>query len=141
MPFKEYESFAEPLALPIGGKTYIIPPVGIRDGLKLTTALAEKDTKLTNEEFSRLLLGSAYDELVAANVPAAAFGRVVATALAEFQGGRATAELMWETGGDPKAIKAQTPEAEATTTPRRASTSGTRTKNPSRSSKSSNSGA
>jgi len=141
MPFKEYEAFVEPLALPIGGRVYVIPPVGIRDGLKLATALEGKDTKLSNEEFSRLLLGAAYDELMEANVPAPAFGRVIATALAEYQGGRATAELMWETGGDPKAIPQRTPAGEATSTPRQVSTNGTRTKKPaSRSPKSSNSG-
>ena len=128
MPFKDFAEFADPLALPINGKTYVVPPIGVQDGINLLLMIEEKKP-LTNEQLGRMLLGAAYDTLMGDNVPADAFQRVIMTALAEFQHGRATAELIWETGGNPKAIQAATtPAAAANTTPRRASGNGTRTK-------------
>lgn len=107
MPFKDYQELAEPLALPINGKTYVIPAVGLADGIKLTEALdPESKTPLPDDEFNRILLGTAYDEMLADNVPGPAVVRASLTALGDFQRGRATAEIMWETGGDPKALTA-----------------------------------
>lgn len=140
--FSDYSEFADPLRLPVNGKVYEIPPVGIRDGLKIT-ASTEQNTPLSNEDFRRTLLGDVYEQLLADNIPGPAFARIVLTALAEFQYGRATAEITWETGGDPKALQAlKTREAEANTTPQPASGSGTSPKTKqSRSRTSSNTGS
>ena len=105
--FKDYQELADPLVLPINGKSYTIPAVGLADGIKLTAALdPESKTPLADDEFNRMLLGTAYDEMLVDNVPGPAVIRASLTALADFQKGRATAEIMWETGGDPKALTA-----------------------------------
>ena len=105
--FKDYQELADPLVLPINGKKYTISAVGLADGIKLTAALdPESKTPLADDEFNRMLLGTAYNEMLADNVPGPAVIRASLTALADFQKGRETAEIMWETGGDPKALTA-----------------------------------
>lgn len=133
--FKDYNEFADPLKLPINGKVYTIPPVGLADGIKLTAAFlgGEDAPVVKDDEFNTILLGPAYDEMLADNVPSVAVVRASLTALADFQRGRATAEILWETGGDPKALTAwveansnraqRRAKTAASTTPRRASTS------------------
>lgn len=133
--FKDYNEFADPLKLPINGKVYTIPAVGLADGIKLTAALTgEKDAPtIPDAEFNRILLGAAYEEMLTDNVPGPAVVRASLTALADFQKGRATAEILWETGGDPKALTAwmeansnraqRRAKTAASMTPRRASTS------------------
>lgn len=107
MPFKDYQELADPLVLPIKGKKYTIPAVGLADGIKLTEGLdPESKTPMPDEEFHRILLGTAYDEMLADNIPGPALVRASLAALADFQRGRATAEVLWETGGDPKALTA-----------------------------------
>lgn len=140
--FSDYSEFADPLRLPVNGKTYEIPPIGIATGLRIT-AQTEQKTPLTNEEFRRLLLGDVYDELLADNIPGPAFSRIVLTALAEFQYGRSVAEITWETGGNPKALlDLKTRAVEASSTPQPASGSGTNPKTKrSRSRSSSSSGS
>ena len=138
--FKDYQELADPLVLPINGKSYTVPAVGLADGIKLTAALdPESKTPVTDDEFNRMLLGTAYNEMLADNVPGPAVIRASLTALADFQKGRETAEIMWETGGDPKAltawVKAATNRAQrrstgtgaAKKTPSPASTNGTKT--------------
>lgn len=142
MSFDDFDTFYSPLELPISGRVFTIPPVGIRDGGRLTLILKSDEKRtIDDEEVGRMLLGTAYDEMVEANVAGPAYARVFLTALAEFQGGRAAAEVAWASGGDPKAMPQPTPEGAAATTQRRASTSGTRKKPASRSVKSSNTGA
>lgn len=134
MPFKDYNEIVEPLELPINGKVYRIPPLGLADGIYLTEHLdpKSKSEPMTDEAFRRLLLGDAYEQMLADNVPAGSVRRAALTALADHQSSRAAAEIMWETGGDPKAVQewaaeATTPTstAEEPTTPPQASTSGT----------------
>lgn len=131
--FKDYSELIDPLVLPINGKPYTIPPVGLRDGIKLTAALSgEADAPtIKDDEFNRILLGTAYDELLEDNVPAGSVVRAALVALADFQKGRATAEILWETGADPKALTAwmeansnreqRRAKTGASSTPRRAS--------------------
>jgi hypothetical protein len=139
MAFKDYSEIVESLTLPINGKNYSIPPVGIADGVRLQ-AIFDPDTasEMTDDEFRTILLGDAYDLMLADNIPGNAVARATFTALADFQRGRATAEIMWETGGDPKALEAWTAAntnraqrrsastAVESKTPKAASTSGTK---------------
>lgn len=141
MALKAYEEFAvEPLQFPIGGKVYTLPELPISVGLKLSGAIAGKDEEFaqaTGTDLWKLVLGPLWDDMLADNVPTAAITRAGLTALADYQYGRERAEMVWETGADPKAIRkylqGQEPPQEsskpaaASTTKRRASTSGTRT--------------
>lgn len=142
MPFKDYAELVDPLQLPINGKQYTIPPMGLAEGIELTDQLeaaarGEATPEKPFAEFNRMVLGAAYDDMAADNVPAEAIRRAALTAIADFQRGRAIAEVMWETGGDPKAteqwVKARTNRQErrtkVSTTPRRASGT-TRTRTP-----------
>lgn len=142
MAFKNFEEITTPLVLPIGPKSYTIPSIGIADGNNLIENLApdSKEPPMTNEQFRRITLGTAYDEMIADNVPSLAVALAAQTALVDFQTGRTAAEVFWETGGDPKGMSrmveearealvsaAMTPPAAATTTKRRASGTTTRT--------------
>lgn len=142
MAFKEFEEITTPLVLPIAGKQYTIPSIGVADGIRLTEHLSpdSKEPPMTNEQFRRFVLGTAYDEMIANNAPALAVALAAQTALVDFQTGRTAAEVFWETGGDPKGMSrkvdearaaltaaAMTPPAAAPTTRRRATGSGTKT--------------
>ena len=108
MPLKAYEEFAqEPLAFPVGGKVYTVPPLGFTDGIRLQRVLAGEDDSLTNapaEDGWRLILGPVFDEMVADKVPMEAIARAGFTAMTDFQFGREQAERVWEAGLDPKAL-------------------------------------
>lgn len=140
MAFKDFREFAENLRLPINGKTYDIPPVPARLGIQLLGVAKGDDVPelaaLTGLDLWRALLGSAWDEMVADDVPMSAIARAGLTALADYQQGRAVAEAVWEGGIDPERMAARvaallkdsTPSTttdEASSTRRRASTSGT----------------
>lgn len=130
--FEDYNKLADPLKLPINGKMYTIPEVGAADGIKFTTSVGEEDTAaLSDEEFFTMFLGPAYAEMVADNVPGPAIIRAAMTALADFQRGRATAEVMWATGGDPKAVEQYLTPNRAS---RRSTSTGGAKKTPSRAS-------
>lgn len=131
MPFKDYNEIVEPLELPINGKVYRIPPIGLEEGIRITEGLVPgNDTKFTDEDLYRCTLGTALDEMRSDRVRSQAIYRAALTSLADWQRDRATAEVVWETGSYPKAV---TPPQDTTptstdaepTTPRRASTSGT----------------
>jgi hypothetical protein len=140
MAFKDFREFADPLRLPIDGKTYEVPPVPARLGIQLL-GLAKGDdvpelASLSGMDLWKALLGSAWDEMVADDVPMSAIARAGLTALADYQQGRAVAEVVWEGGIDPERMAARvaailkdsTPSTttdEASSTPRPASTSGT----------------
>lgn len=139
MAFKDFREFAEPLRLPINGKTYDIPPVPARLGISLL-GLAKGDdvpelASLTGMDLWKALLGSAWDEMVADDAPMSAIARAGLTALADYQQGRAVAEAVWEGGISPErmaarvaALQDSTPSKstdEESVTPTRASTSGT----------------
>jgi hypothetical protein len=133
--FKDLEQLIEPLTLPIRGKNYRIAALGALDGIKLAEHLANPaEAPMSDVDFQKLMLGDAYEQMVADNVPAVYIVRAAMTSLADTQGTRGAAEVMWETGGDPKAVEAwqnaqapTTPPAEASTTRRRATGSGTKT--------------
>jgi hypothetical protein len=140
MAFKDFREFADPLRLPINGKTYEVPPVPARLGIQLL-GLAKGDdvpelASLSGMDLWQALLGSAWDEMVADDVPMSAIARAGLVALADYQQGRAVAEVVWEGGIDPERMAAQvaatlkdsTPSTttdEASSTPTQASTSGT----------------
>jgi hypothetical protein len=110
--FADFEQVYEPLVLPINGKEYTIPAVKGIDGLRFNAALATptKDTSdgapevFSDAEFTSMLLGDVYQQMIDDGVPEAAVKRAQLTALADFQVGRDAAEMMWATGGDPKAL-------------------------------------
>lgn len=110
MSLKAYEEFAEePLAFPIGGKIYTVPPLGFEDGIRLQRVLHGDDTSLDGlpvEEGWKLVLGTAWDEMVAAKVPMEALSRAGLAGLADWQYGRKTAETVWEANVSPEALAA-----------------------------------
>jgi len=123
--FEAYEQVArdEFLALPIGGKTYVIPPVGAKDGIRLQVvtdevtdqledpqaAVSAAEKVMTNEEFYRIMLSApVLEQMRADNVPEQAIARAVLTAIADHQNGRAVAEIIWKTGGLPERLAAYT---------------------------------
>lgn len=106
--FDDFESVYEPLRLPVHGKTYEIPPVVAAEGIKFTAAASggEDAPFFSDEDMERMLLGpDLKQQMLDDGVPDAAIKRVLLTALADFQGGRSAAEIMWATGGDPKAMQ------------------------------------
>ena len=142
MPFEDLAQLVEPLALPIRGKTYTLPVVSLEDGILLRSVFDGKpDPSLTDGLVNKILLGDALAEMVADGVSDEWVGRVLLTAMADLKSGRFQAELMWRTGGDPKALdqvvrslapnrkarRASTSTGAAGTTKPPASTSGTRT--------------
>ena len=144
---KAYEELADPLIIPINGKEYTIPPLGAHDGILFTLAsdpanANELDT-LTDDQVNRMFLGDVYDEMIADNVPGEALTRALLAAMADHKSGRLAATMLWETGGDPKAVtdyvktlvqraKRKKPTDKATSTKRQASTSGTTSRKASR---------
>lgn len=144
MPLRAYEEFApEPLGFPIGGKVYTVQPVGYREGLRITEmiqARSTKDEEELNNEFPestedlwRMVLGPAYDEMKADNIPSDALARAGFAAISDFQFGRDVAESVWESGLDPKALAenmtARVQQKDAPdSTPSRSTASGTPTR-------------
>lgn len=114
--FKDFEELVEPLVLPIGGTLYRIPPVNAEDGIRFRLARdSDSETpQLTDAEFFEIFLGDAYEQMLADNIPDTAITRAAQTAHADFERGRSVAEVMWETGADPKAlldfVQANTPK-------------------------------
>lgn len=105
MAFADITEFIEPLALPIAGKTYTVPPLPYDVGLSLTAGPADLIDSMTPDDFRRTFLGSALDAMIADQVPLQYVARAALTALADFQGGRDVAEAMWASGGSPKALE------------------------------------
>jgi hypothetical protein len=133
MAFTDFKDIApDPLTLPINGKNYTIPPVNAADGLKawqwIRDSKKQDGTTATVEDVATLLLGDVNRQLLKDKVSYAALNRVYQTVLADFTNGRATAEAIWETGGDPKAMERtqSAKQAEADTTPTADSTNGTK---------------
>lgn len=141
---RDYDEIAKPLTLPIRGKNYTVAPVSARLGMQMLLAgggearASNAIKSMKTEQFLKELIGPAYDEMLADNVPLAAINRVFLSALADFQLGREAAEVVWETGESPEfraaltaaAVKAEKPKrarstAAATKTPPRVSSSGT----------------
>jgi hypothetical protein len=115
--FKDYNEVRQPLELPINGKTYTIPPVMLDDGIRLTDGLDPKSaTVLTDDEFYRIVLGPAWDEMKADYVTPSAIYLAGLTALADWKTSRAAAEVLWAAGGDPKAMRAPANRAQRRST-------------------------
>lgn len=133
MVFRDLTEIIGPLELPIRGKTYTLPVVKASDGAKVLAALQGKG-ELSDAQLHKILLGAVEAEMAADGVTSFELDRVLWTALADVQKGRAVAEVIWEQGIDPKALTAATnraqrrskPSAAATTTKRPASTSTTK---------------
>lgn len=152
MPFADYYELADPLVLPIRGKAYQIPPATaeavvrwrvysaqlerLRAGEKIVIA---DDQIISDDDFKRMFLGSALEEMLADDIHPAVIEHAATTALADTMAGREAAELVWNSI-DPKASKPGQPPApetdsapststaEASTTSSRARTSGTRSR-------------
>lgn len=122
MGFRDLAEVLDPdLALPIGGKTYRVPPVDAETGLRLQR-LAEHAAKVAKAAESgddadtvalgdddevdlyRQALGSAYDEMVADGVSFAALKVAGITAWLYAAVDAATAEGYWNAAGDPEAL-------------------------------------
>lgn len=144
------------LDLPIRGKTYRVEPPTAAVGAALMNRLAAGvavDAGLTlsdedraqatvggddEDEFARMCLGSAFDEMVVDDLPKPLLDFAVSTAFIAWTMGKDAAVAWWESGGKvPGAgkrpsglprMETQTPRAAATTTPKRASRSGTSAK-------------
>jgi len=146
MALKAYEEFAEePLAFPIGQKVYVVPALSYHKGIRLTRIFTGEDHSLDGklaEEGWKLVMGAAWDEMAADDVPMDAMARAGLAALSDFQFGREAAERVWESNISPEALAAAvaanrkerrtkpTPSKRAVAgakTRTRASTSGTRT--------------
>ena len=124
MALKPYEQVApEGLVFPIGGKTYAAPPISLKVGALLATAMEGGAAETLAEESRSLwqmVLGPVYDEMLADDVPAEAVGRAGFCVLVDFQAGREAAERVWESGIDPEARaakKAASRVADSTTSP------------------------
>lgn len=108
MAFKDITQIITPLQLPIAGKTYTVPPVGYADGLRMQAALLpDAEDTISDEEFLQIFLGPALEQLRADDVPPQYVTRAAMAAHTEWAtGSRSTAEVMWETGGDPLELEA-----------------------------------
>ena len=110
MPLKAYEEFAqEPLAFPIGSKVYTVPPLGFTDGILLQRLIGGESDEFNDrpvEDGWKLILGAAFEQMVADKVPMEAIARAGFTAMTDFQFGREAAERVWESRLDPKALTA-----------------------------------
>lgn len=104
MAFKEYFDLVPRLELPIRGKTYEIPPVSFED-LARWRAYREKVAagktiakakQITDDEFTRLFLGSVRDDMVADGASWRAVVHAAATAMADAEQGREVAERVWD---------------------------------------------
>ncbi|MER6505900.1 hypothetical protein ABT158_03765 [Nonomuraea sp. NPDC001636] len=128
------EFFDDSLPLPIGGKTYRVPPADAETGLfcqRLMTAgiAAANGTQVDAAQLDdqgetdlyRRVLGTAYDEMIADRVSWPRIKHAGITAFLWIAGDTDTAAKYWDAGPEPDA-----PETgAATSTPSRGSTSGT----------------
>jgi hypothetical protein len=132
MTFRDLTDIIGPLELPIRGKTYTLPVVSAPNGAKILAALQGK-AELSDAQLRKIVLGTVEKQMTADGVNASEINRVLWTALADVQSGRAVAEIIWENGVDPKALpepnraaRRSKPSAAANTTKRPASTSTTK---------------
>lgn len=107
---KTWEDVApERLAFPIAGKLYTVPELDYRSMLTVQKIKAGEATELDGmpaEDTWRLIMGAAWDDMRADNVPAEAMGRAGLATLIYFEQGIEAAEAVWEHGIDPKALAA-----------------------------------
>jgi len=136
MALRPYEEVVGPLVIPYRGKEYELPPVSMKDGLRIHKSLSNEETVMWSDLIPMLLGEDVYEAMLADHVPPAVIDRALWTALAEFKNGRESAEAVWE-NGVPKGLleslvtilqkqEQTTPTGAASTTPQLASTSGTK---------------
>ncbi len=111
LDFADYQEFADPLRLPICGKTYTIPEPSFTDAITLQGLanggdIPEDLKDASGEKLARFVLGPVYDEMLADDVPNAAFNRAIATAMTDVTRGRFAAWMMWKVGNSPEALAA-----------------------------------
>lgn len=102
MSFRDFQKIVQPMVLPINGKGYTVPFLSIPAANRLREQIAPSAASepMADLDFCRLMLGDAFDEMAADDVPSAAMSRAAVTALADFQRGRVVAEVVWEAGDD-----------------------------------------
>lgn len=121
MSFRDLDEFFDSsLRLPVRGKTYVIPSPDARTGLWCQRIIAlagkAKDGELTDDDAAQLklddeeernlferLLGPAFEEMLADNLPWEHVKHCGMTALMWAAGNTDQAEAYWSSGGDPKA--------------------------------------
>jgi hypothetical protein len=140
---KDFNEVIDRLILPINGKEYEIPLITVEGRARWEQEQARKDgdgvEPLSDDEFEHIFAGDVIDQMRADNVPDFSIQRALQTAFMYAIAGVDSAEIMWETGGSPKAIEAlvqarlpnrasrrSKSTAAATTTRRPASGSGTK---------------
>lgn len=152
MTFRDLREFFDgTLALPVGGKTYTVPPCSADDGLwaqALMDAALKAATggEVNEDDLSRIvlnddderslyqrLLGTAFDEMKDDGVDWPSIARCGQTAFVFFTQGEDAAQVVWEQqpGEAPapnRETRRQESKASAVSTPRRGSTSGTRSR-------------
>jgi len=110
MTLKPWDEIApEPLAFPIGGRTFTVQPMTYKDGLRLEHLLDDPKARegLTNRDLWQLGLGDTFDQMVDAGVTTDAIARAGLAAITDYQHGRAAAEVIWESGLHPQALADQ----------------------------------
>lgn len=116
MAFRDITEILGPIVLPIRGKTYTLPVLTIAQGLTLRAVLDKDDeTTLDDDGFYALLLGDALHEMEADGVGPDVIARAAFVGLADWQSGRPAAEILWETGVDPKVLTAHMKKLETAT--------------------------
>ncbi|MGW4639550.1 DUF7426 family protein [Sphaerisporangium sp. NPDC004334] len=143
MAFKDLdEFFVDTLPLPVGGKTYVVPPADAETGLLCQRLMAAgidaangKQVDLASlddageKDLYRRCLGAVYDELIADGVTWPKVKHCGVTAFLWIAGDVDTAETYWLSGGDDDpetpAPNRAARRAAASTTRKRGSTSTT----------------
>lgn len=134
MAFKDYETFATGLELPLYGKTYSIPEIGAKTGARLHLLLRQADERrriaeenvraaeaakqdgeeppepkplpdVPEDPTNEELLGDVLQEMYDDDVPDTAIRKAAFTVYYDMMLGREAAEVYWNSGGDPKALE------------------------------------
>lgn len=135
MPFAEWDPALAGIALPIRGKSYVIPPMGYLDEIRVRASQAairvaqadgtEPDPAavMSNEDFLHAVLGVALDEMRADNVPSITIISAATVAHTFNLSGRTAAEAQWAAGLDPEELAASLKAAQNILTPGTSTTS------------------
>lgn len=121
MAFKDLGDWAElvGLRLPIGGRTYLLPPISaelgprvqalIDYGIDIAAGNETDDTEvlddLAERDLYKEVLGQVYDAMQADGVPWAALKHAAMTSMIDATRDRAEAEVYWERLGKPEPAK------------------------------------
>lgn len=122
MEFKDLTEYldAEPLRLPVKGKTYTVPPASAELGLwcRATYSAAQADTdeeesaavaqipQLRGDKtLAQTVLGSAYEEMRRDGLEDVYVEFCAAVTYLWIVGGEEAAQTYWQAGGDPNAVR------------------------------------